>query len=86
MNLVVPQRDGLVATGGRREPFRLVDGDSVSVAAAAEFFCDLQAAGRPDSTIRSYELDLLRCFWFLWAAGIRGRGRRERRRVTSADR
>jgi site-specific recombinase XerD len=66
----VAQRGGLVATGGRQEPFRLVDGDGLVVAAAAEFFCDLQAAGRPDSTIRSYGLDLLRWFRFLWAAGV----------------
>jgi site-specific recombinase XerD len=70
VNLVVPQRGGLVATGGRQEPFRLVDGDGLVVAGAAVFFCDLQAAGRPDSTIRSYGLDLLRWFRFLWAAGI----------------
>ena len=70
MNLVVPQRGGLVATGERQEPFRLVDGDGLVVAGAAVFFCDLQAAGRPDSTIRSYGLDLLRWFRFLWAAGI----------------
>lgn len=70
VNLVVPQRGGLVATGGRQEPFRLVDGDGLIVAAAAEFFCDLQAAGRPDSTLRSYGLDLLRWFRFLWAAGV----------------
>ena len=50
VNLVVPQRGGLVATGERQEPFRLVDGGGLVVAAAAEFFCDLQAAGRPDST------------------------------------
>ena len=62
VNLVVPQRGGLVATGERQEPFRLVDGDGLVVAGAAVFFCDLQAAGRPDSTIRSYGLDLLR--WF----------------------
>src|SRR5580704_9891109 len=54
-----------VATGERQEPFRLVDGRGLVVAVAAEFFCDLQAAGRPDSTIRSYGLDLLRWFRFL---------------------
>jgi integrase len=70
VSLAVAQRGGLVATGGRQEPFRLVDGDGLVVAAAAEFFCDLQAAGRPDSTIRSYGLDLLRWFRFLWAAGV----------------
>jgi site-specific recombinase XerD len=68
--LVVPQRGGLVATGERQGPFRLVDGDGLVVVAAAEFFCDLQAAGRPDSTIRSYGLDLLRWYRFLWAAGV----------------
>ena len=56
VNLVVPQRGGLVATGERQEPFRLVDGDGVVVTAAAGVFCDLQAAGRPDSTVRSYGL------------------------------
>jgi site-specific recombinase XerD len=70
VNLVVRQRGALVATGERQEPFRLVDGDGVIVAAAAVFFCDLQAAGRPESTIRSYGLDLLRWFRFLWAAGV----------------
>jgi integrase len=70
VGLVVPQRGGLAATGERQEPFRLVDGDGLVVAAAAVFFCDLQAAGRPDSTIRSYGLDLLRWFRFLWAAGV----------------
>src|SRR5713226_5835396 len=68
--LVVPRRGALVATGERLEPFRLVDGDGRVVAAAAEFFCDLQAAGRPDSTVRSYGMDLLRWFRFLWAAGV----------------
>jgi site-specific recombinase XerD len=70
VNLVVPQRGGLVATGERQEPFRLVGGGGLVVGAAAGFFCDLQAAGRPDSTIRSYGLDLLRWFRFLWAAGV----------------
>jgi len=70
VSLVVLQQGGLVATGERQEPFRLVDGDGLVVAAAAEFFCDLQAAGRPDSTIRSYGLDLLRWFRFLWASGV----------------
>jgi integrase len=70
VDLVVPQCGGLVVTGERQEPFRLVDGDGLVVAAAAEFFRDLQAAGRPDSTIRSYGLDLLRWFRFLWAAGV----------------
>src|SRR5262250_1059624 len=70
VSLVVPRRGALVATGERQEPFRLVDGDGRVVAAAAEFFCDLQAAGRSALTVRSYGLDLLRWFRFLWAAGV----------------
>jgi len=70
VRLAVPQCGSLVATGERQEPFRLVDGAGVAVAAAAELFRDLQAAGRPDSTLRSYGLDLLRWFRFLWAVGV----------------
>lgn len=70
VNLAVPQRGALVATGERQEPFRLVDEHGTVVAGTAEYFCDLQAAGRPDSTIRSYGLDLLRWFRFLQAAGV----------------
>jgi site-specific recombinase XerD len=70
VGLVVPRRGALVATGERQEPFRLVDGDGLVVAGAAVFFRDLQAAGRPDSTVRSYGLDLLRWFRFLWAAKV----------------
>lgn len=70
MTLAVPQRGSLVVTGGRQDPVRLRDGAGDVVAAAAEFFRDLQAAGRPDSTLRSYGLDLLRWFRFLWAVEV----------------
>jgi site-specific recombinase XerD len=36
----------------------------------AAFLRDLQAAGRSPATLRSYGLDLLRWFRFLWAAGV----------------
>jgi site-specific recombinase XerD len=65
--LVVPQAGRLVATGDRYEPYRLVDGDGVAVAAATAYFRDLLAAGRAESTVRSYGMDLLRWFRFLWA-------------------
>ena len=68
--LVVPQCGAVIATGDRLEPFRLVDGAGVVVGAVAEFFCDLQAAGRAEWTLRSYGLDLLRWFRFLWAVGV----------------
>ena len=69
-SLVVPSAGSLVATGDRWEPYRLVDGDGAAVEAVALFFRDLQAAGRSPATVRSYGLDLLRWFRFLWAIGV----------------
>lgn len=66
----MPLAGGLVATGDRWEPYRLVDGDGAVVAAAGAFFGHLQAAGRAELTVRSYGMDLLRWFRFLWAAGV----------------
>ena len=68
--LVVPQAGRLRATGDRYEPYRLVDADGVAVAAATAYFRDLLAAGRAESTVRSYGMDLLRWFRFLRAAGV----------------
>jgi len=65
--LVVPQAGRLIATGDRYEPYRLVDADGAVVAAATTYFRDLLAAGRAESTVRSYGMDLLRWFRFLWA-------------------
>src|SRR5271165_4963691 len=65
--LAVPQAGGLVATGDRYEPYRLVDADGVVVAAATAYFRDLLAAGRAEATVRSYGMDLLRWFRFLWS-------------------
>ncbi|MCW2934158.1 MAG: putative integrase/recombinase, partial [Actinomycetia bacterium] len=69
--LAVPQDGRMVATGDRYEPYRLVDADGVVAASAAAFFRDLLAAGRSESTVRSYGMDLLRWFRFLRAAGVR---------------
>lgn len=38
--------------------------------AVSEFFRDLQATGRSDATVRSYGMDLLRWFRFLWAIEV----------------
>ena len=51
-------------------PYRLVDGDGVVVVPAAAFFAELAACGRPATTQRSYGMDLLRWFRFLWAVGV----------------
>ena len=37
---------------------------------AAAFFAELAACGRPATTQRSYGMDLLRWFRFLWALGV----------------
>ena len=68
--MVVPQVGRLVATADPWEPYRLLDPGGVAVAAVAAFLRDLQAAGRSAATMRSYGMDLLRWFRWLWAAGV----------------
>ena len=68
--LVVPRRGCLEATGDLFEPYRLVDGDGAVVVPVAAFFAELAACGRPATTQRSYGMDLLRWFRFLWALGV----------------
>ena len=68
--LVVPLAGRLVATGDRWEPYRLVGADGKPVGAAGVYFGHLQAAGRAELTVRSYGMDLLRWFRFLWASGV----------------
>ena len=65
--LAVPRAGRLIATGDRYEPYRLVDADGVVVAGATAYFRDLLASGRAESTVRSYGMDLLRWFRFLWS-------------------
>ena len=59
------------STGDRWHPFDLVDGDGVRVEPVAEFLRDLQAGGRSALTARSYAMDLLRWFRFLWSIDCR---------------
>lgn len=68
--LVVSQAGRLVATDDPWEPYRLVDADGVAVEPVAAYVRDLQAAGRSAATARSYVLDLLRWFRFLWAVQV----------------
>jgi site-specific recombinase XerD len=65
--LVVPQSGRLEATGNRYEPYRLIDPDGAVVQAVTDYFRDLLAAGRAESTLRSYGLALLRWFRFCWS-------------------
>jgi site-specific recombinase XerD len=68
--LVVPQVRSSCRTDDPWEPYRLVDVDGVVVAPVATYLRDLQAAGRSAATARSYCLDLLRWFRFLWAINV----------------
>jgi site-specific recombinase XerD len=67
---VVPLAGRLVETGDRVDPYRVVDGAGVVVEPVAAYFRDLQAIGRSNATLRSYGMDLLRWFRFLWAIDV----------------
>ncbi len=69
-SLVVPRAGFLQATGGRWDPYRLIDPSGEVVGPAAVYLRDLQAAGRTAATQRSYGMDLLRWFRFCWAIGV----------------
>jgi integrase len=68
--LAVPLRGSLEATGDLFEPFRLVDAHGAVVVPAAAYFRELAACGRPSATQRSYGMDLLRWWRFLWAVEV----------------
>ena len=67
---MVPLGGSLEATGDLFEPYRLRDPAGVLVGPVAAFLRDLQACGRPETTLRAYAIALLRWFRFLWAAGV----------------
>jgi site-specific recombinase XerD len=66
----VPQVGRLLGTGDRAVPWALTDADGNCVEAVDAYFRELQAAGRSLATVRSYGMDLLRWFRFLWAAEV----------------
>jgi integrase len=67
---VVELVGSVVATGDVWEPFRLHDRDGEVVGSVSVFLRELQACGRPAATQRSYAMDLLRWFRFLWAIEV----------------
>jgi site-specific recombinase XerD len=69
-SLVVPRVGALVETADVWEPYRLVDPSGEPVTAVASFLHELQAAGRSQTTQRSYGMALLRWFRFLWAVDV----------------
>lgn len=60
----------LVETGEPSEPYRLLDVAGDPVESVSAFFRELQAAGRSAATARSYGMDLLRWFRFLWTNAV----------------
>ena len=69
-SLVVPAAGALVETGNPWEPYYVSDPGGVRVGPVSEYLRDLQAAGRPATTQRSYSFALLRWFRFCWAVGV----------------
>ena len=68
--LVVPQAGWLEHAQDPWEPYRLRDPAGTLVGPVAAFLRDLQASGRPETTLRAYATALLRWYRFLWAAGV----------------
>jgi integrase len=68
--LVVPLVGLLETTEDPFAPYRLVDGEGRTVKPVAAFFAELTACGRAAATQRSYGMDLLRWFRFVWALGV----------------
>jgi hypothetical protein len=66
-SFVLPEIGRLVATGDSDMPYHLVDPAGAVVEPVSAYFAELQAATRPATTIRSYGMDLLRWYRFLWA-------------------
>src|SRR5258708_16470702 len=60
--LVVPQAGWLERAEDPWEPYRLLDQAGTLVGPVAAFLRDLQASGRPETTLRAYAIALLR--WF----------------------
>lgn len=68
--MVVSTIGRLVGTSDPAEPWRLVDPAGAPVKAVAAYFAELQAAALSSATLRSYGMDLLRWFRFLWALDV----------------
>lgn len=69
-SLVVSCCGSLESTADPFEPYRLVDAAGGVVGSVAGYLRDLQAAGGSPATQRSYGMDLLRWFRFLWAIDV----------------
>ncbi|WDF43613.1 site-specific integrase [Streptomyces sp. T12] len=69
-NFVLPELGQLLKTEDPWEPYRMVDANGAPVEPVAVYFKDLMAADSSPLTVRSYGMDLLRWWRFLWAQGF----------------
>ncbi|AQS71229.1 site-specific integrase [Streptomyces pactum] len=69
-SFVLPEAGQLAETRDQWKPFVLLDADSVEIEPVAAFFAELLACDRSAATIRSYGMDLLRWWRFLWGWGV----------------
>ena len=69
-SLTVPLVGSVVLTGDPFEPYRLLDRGGKCVGGVTAYLRDLQACGRPATTLRSYAMDLLRWYRFLWSVEV----------------
>ena len=68
--MVVPQDGRLERAEDPWETYQMLDPAGILVGPVAAFLRDLQASGRPETTLRAYAIALLRWYRFLWAAGV----------------
>ena len=68
--MTVVRTGRLLTTNDLWDPFQLIDPEGTPVEAVRVFFADLQASGRSPATLRSYGMDLLRWFRFLWSVEV----------------
>jgi integrase len=69
-SLVLQRLGALKETHDPWEPVQLLDPDGVVVPPVSDYLKDLQAGGRTAATQRSYGMDLLRWFRFLWTVEV----------------
>ncbi|MFF5759645.1 tyrosine-type recombinase/integrase [Streptomyces longwoodensis] len=78
-NFVLPEIGKVLKTGDPWEPYQLLDPSGRPVEPVAVYFKDLMAGPYSPLTLRSYGMDLLRWWRYLWVLGI------EWDRATSED-
>ncbi|MFD5786747.1 tyrosine-type recombinase/integrase [Streptomyces sp. NPDC127037] len=71
VGFVLPESGAMVETLDPSRPYVLLNADGAVVEPVDAFFGELQACGRPASTVRSYGMDLLRWWRFLSGWGLK---------------